>query len=124
MSGAAEDFKNIGKNISDIQGAFQSLTSYVKGIGEFSDGIKDLVGSFNSSVEPMITSVGSWTAVDSANQALKEYTTEYAQNIGMNEVKNDGTIDESKADKNKEVSYKKYEFDMSAFDNIFAKKQA
>lgn len=124
MSGATEDFKNIGENISNIQGAFQSLTTFVKGIGEFNNGIKDLVGSFNSSVEPMITSVGSWTAVDSANQALKEYTTEYAQNIGMNEVKNDGTIDESKADKDKKVSYQKYEFDMSAFDNIFAKKQA
>lgn len=124
MSGAANDFKNIAANTSNIQEAFTSFSSFVQGIGEYNDGIKELVGAFNATVEPMITSVGSWETVKTTNQALGEYTTEYAQNIGMNEVQKDGSIDESKADKNKELSYQKYEFDMSAFDNIFAKKQA
>lgn len=124
MSGAADDFKNITTNVNSIQKGFETFTSYVQGIGEFNDGITKLVGAFDTTVEPMITSIGTWEGVKSTNQALKEYSTEYAQSIGMYEVQNDGTIDESKSDSNKDLNYQRYEFDMSAFDNVLNKKEA
>ena len=122
MSGAMRDFKNISNLASNIQQNVQSFTNFAQGIGEFNTGIKDLVGAFDSTVEPMISSIGSWESVLSTNQALGQYTTQYAQNIGMNEVNNDGSIDESQ-ENNNELSYQKYEFDMSAFDNAFEKQK-
>ena len=123
MTGAMSDFARINDLASNIQQSFQHFSSFANGIGEYNNGIQDLVGAFNTTVEPMITSIGTWSAVKDANKALGQYTTEYAQAIGMNEVNNDGTIDESKEDENKEVAFKKYEFDMAAFDNALKIKE-
>lgn len=83
-------------------------------IGQYTDEVSNIIGSFNSTLEPMIQSIGSWEGIAKANEDLKSYTTEYASQIGMSDEEIAKLGSEDINNEETEVSnltFKQYEFD-------------
>lgn len=97
-------------------------------VGQYSSEVANLIGSFNSTIEPMIQSVGSWETIISANEELKSYTTEYASQIGMSdeEIKNlnsDNNRENGNSTTESSLSFKEFAFDTKKFKEAFEIKE-
>ena len=134
MVGAINGYKELASNATDINSGFQYFTNFAQGIGEFGQGIQDLVGAFNANVDPMITSIGTWESVAEGNRQLEEYIADYSQKVGFATVDNKGDVKngddnnasanangKDKSDKevlqsnqqNKDIKYEQFDFDTS-----------
>ena len=108
MKGAIDSFKLLGQSQSNISNGLSDFVNFSQGIGQYSTGILELAGAYNTSASEMITSVGSWTKVEEANKALETYTNEYSQEVGHSPF-------EEKDSEDKEIKYKNFEFDTKEF---------
>ncbi len=120
MIGAINGFKELAQNSANINSGLENFVNFAQGIGQYSSGIVDLAGAYNSTVEPMITSIGSWEAVSEANQQLETYVAQYSLGVeNKNQAENTSTNKSDNESLQGQKEYQKFDFDTSIFKQAF-----
>jgi hypothetical protein len=129
MSGAIQGLKTIGSANSSNSAGVGYWINFANGLGTYAESAQTLVGSYNSQVQPMIESIGTWVdTVSTANQSLEAYYAEYSQSVSDQTSGNEqNSGDENQGltnnkvkstdnnEENQKVEFKKFEFDTSIF---------
>ena len=110
MAGSAEGITKIFEGTGEVGSFYTELNEYAQGVGQFSTGFEELIGSYNAIAEPLITAIGSYENIGTANSELQDYVNVYASEAtGVNISKDRGNGLEEFNDVD-EDSIKKIEF--------------
>lgn len=138
MQGAVTNLSKLTQSVGAFNGYLTEFTNFANGIGQFTDGTAELVGQYDTTVNPMITAIGSWQNIADANQKLEQYTNDYAAEVGLsdqdimesagfaaaNSFMNSQTTawtrgitaqPEHEENESQEIIYKEFSFDTSVF---------
>jgi hypothetical protein len=80
MSGSVQGLAQLTQSMGQMNSYLQYFANFCNGIGKFTEGAQELVGQYDATVNPMITAIGSWEQVNSANTELQTYLQEYTSN--------------------------------------------
>lgn len=80
MSGSIQGLAQLTQSMGQMNSYLQYFANFCNGIGKFTEGAQELVGQYDATVNPMITAIGSWEQVNSANTELQTYLQEYTSN--------------------------------------------
>ena len=130
MSGSIQGLAQLTQSMGQMGSYLQYFANFANGIGKFSEGAQELVGQYDATVNPMITALGSWEQVGSANDTLQNYISEYTSDIagtnsqssgfqfGFNTQNNTNVNDKQTEIENtdsKDMNFKEFTFDTSIF---------
>ena len=125
MRGATQGLSKLTASIGEMGQYLTLFTEFGNGIGSFAEGAVQLIGQYDTTVNPMIESIGSWDNIAKASKELETYTQTYAQETlgetqestsqtqGQNSKKIEATDIQNADDEN--MKFKKFEFDTSIF---------
>ena len=117
MSGSVQGLQKLTQSVGSMGGYLTEFANFANGIGQFAEGATELVGKYDTTVNSMITAIGSWDVVTDANNQLQAYVEEYSG--GLEE-----TVGEEEQNKGQDLEvgytaenniFKKFEFDTNIF---------
>lgn len=117
MQGSASGITKIASGTGEVGDLFGHLNDYAEGIGQFSQGFADLIGAYSGIVSPLITAVGSYENIDTVNQGLQTYVSEYTSEVTGGEIKQDSDLEDFNEIDENSIQKKKFDFDTSIFRN-------
>lgn len=113
--GSSSGFSQIASGTSELGSFGSELNEYTQGLGQFGSDFETLIGEFNALVQPMITAIGSYENIDTANQELQTYVSEYTSEATGGEIEQDSDLkDFDEIDENS-IKKKNFDFDTNIF---------
>lgn len=94
LSSIATNIGRIAQGVGNLSGAVQIIEQFRTSIGNSLNGYAELVGSWGTSVEPLVTSIGSFETVTEGVNQLNETVNTDLGSIGYT-VGDDGSIEKS-----------------------------
>ncbi len=117
MSGSVQGLQKLTQSVGSMGSYLTEFANFANGIGQFAEGVTELVGEYDTTANAMITSIGSWDVVTDANNQLQAYVEEYSGGI-------EETVGEEEQNKGQDLEigytaenniFKKFEFDTNIF---------
>ena len=127
MQGSTQGLAKLTQSVGSMGSYLTEFTNFAYGIGQVVGGTSELVGQYDTTVNAMISSIGSWDVVSEANDQLQTYVTEYAAELPQEMTEdaeeapvstepNQGSAsEETNVNTDAENIFKKFEFDTSIF---------
>lgn len=94
LSSIATNIERIAQGVGNLSGAVQIIEQFRTSIGNSLNGYAELVGSWGTSVEPLVTSIGSFETVTEGVNQLNETVNTDLGSIGYT-VGDDGSVEKS-----------------------------
>lgn len=82
IEGATQNLSKITTSIGQMNSDLTSLANLTNAIGSLGEGTIELVGQYESSLNPVITAIGSLANIESGNDALTGAINEYKAQLG------------------------------------------
>lgn len=82
IQGATQNLSKVTASIGQMGSDLTNLANLTNSIGSIGEGAIELVGQYESALEPVITAIGSLANVESGNQALTGAINEYKAQLG------------------------------------------
>ena len=85
ISGGSENLTSLGSALNNLGGKMATVSSYTTAIGDALGLAQGIIGEYSTSVSDILTSVGSWNTVRTANNELSIAISDYKENIEKSE---------------------------------------
>ena len=112
LIGSAQNMQALSSTITSLGSAFGEFQSVMGNIGNMTDIFVTRVGSYNDTISPYITAIGTWTT---ANSELQQTVTEYQKQAFGDESKHDWS-NQGKDNKEPQMqNFVEFKFDRKSF---------
>ncbi len=120
MGGATQGLSQLTQSLGQMGSYLQYFANFANGIGKFGEGTQELLGQYDATVNPAITSIGSWEQVGVANQQLQTYIQEYTSDMSSDaNNKNTSNLNDMQTElentDSENMKFKQFVFDTGIF---------
>lgn len=115
IQGATQNLTKVTASIGQMGADLTNLANLTNAVGRIGESAIEIVGQYESALEPVITAIGSLTNIETGNETLTNSIEEYKSQLNETEKpKQDKTIEEQK--EQNANSNIKFNFDRKVFD--------
>lgn len=115
IKGATQNLTKVTASIGQMGSDLTNLANLTNSIGQVGESAIEIVGQYESALEPVITAIGSFANIESGNETLTKSIEEYKGQLNETEKPEEDETNENKKEP-KVNSNIKFNFDRKVFD--------